>query len=96
MVLLAGEMHSPNGVMMPGAYFWRPPHEWHGPFASIAGSVSLFRTRGGPLDTVYSDIEAPLPWHPGYDPIARDASGAPVAVPAYGGFDPLEDWSIPS
>src|SRR5690606_24641359 len=30
MYLLSGELHGHVGVMRPGAYFWRPPEEWHG------------------------------------------------------------------
>lgn len=54
MFLVAGEMHSPLGVMLPGAYFWRPEDVWHGPFSTVSGCVSLFRTQGGPLTTVYT------------------------------------------
>lgn len=69
MYLLSGELHGPNGVMGPGAYFWRPPEEWHGPFGSLSGNVMLFRTVGGPLSTVYDDNEVPFSWDPQLDPI---------------------------
>lgn len=69
MYLLSGELHGPNGVMRPGAYFWRPPEEWHGPFGSLTGNVMLFRTVGGPLSTVYDDNELPFHWDPPADPI---------------------------
>lgn len=64
MFLISGELHGPNGVMRPGAYFWRPPEEWHGPFGSLTGNVMLFRTVGGPLSTVYDDNELPFSWFP--------------------------------
>jgi hypothetical protein len=51
MYLLSGELVGPLGVMQPGAYFWRPPEEWHGPFGSKTGNLFLFRTKGGPLST---------------------------------------------
>lgn len=72
MYLLSGELHGPNGVMRPGAYFWRPPEEWHGPFGSLTGNVMLFRTVGGPLSTVYDDNELPFSWDPPADPILPD------------------------
>lgn len=69
MYLLSGELHGPNGVMRPGAYFWRPPEEWHGPFGSLTGNVMLFRTVGGPLSTVYDDNLLPFHWDPPTDAI---------------------------
>lgn len=60
MVLLSGVLNSPLGDMHPGAYFWRPPGEEHGPFGSRSGTVMLFRTVGGPLETTFSDVEQDL------------------------------------
>lgn len=57
MVLLSGVLTGPLGTMHPGAYFWRPPHEPHGPFGSETGTVLFFRTVGGPLETTFSDHE---------------------------------------
>lgn len=65
MVLLSGVLNSPLGDMHPGAYFWRPPGEEHGPFGSRSGTVMLFRTVGGPLETTFSDEERDM------DTIAR-------------------------
>jgi hypothetical protein len=70
MYLLAGELIGPQGVMRPGAYFWRPPEVWHGPYGSKTGCLMLFRTVGGPLSTVYTEEEQELDWDPeGYHPV---------------------------
>lgn len=69
MYLLSGELHGHLGVMRPGAYFWRPPEEWHGPFGSLTGNVLLFRTVGGPLSTEYREEETEFSWFPPDDPI---------------------------
>jgi hypothetical protein len=64
MYLLSGELIGHLGVMRPGAYFWRPPEVWHGPFGSKTGCLMLFRTVGGPLSTVYTDQEQDFEWNP--------------------------------
>ena len=69
MYLLSGELVGPLGRMQAGAYFWRPPEEWHGPFGSPTGNLMLFRTKGGPLSTVYTEHEVPFTWTPGHEPI---------------------------
>jgi len=69
MYLLGGEIIGPQGHMMPGAYFWRPPGLPHGPFGAKGGSLLLHRTIGGPLSTTYADAPAPFDWHPAYNPI---------------------------
>lgn len=69
MYLLSGELVGPLGVMQPGAYFWRPPEEWHGPFGSKTGNLFLFRTKGGPLSTVYTEDEVDFSWSPEHNPI---------------------------
>lgn len=69
MYLLSGELVGPLGVMRAGAYFWRPPQEWHGPFGSLTGNLMLFRTKGGPLSTVYEDEETGFSWDPQHRPI---------------------------
>jgi len=70
MYLISGELIGPQGVMRPGAYFWRPPEVWHGPYGSKTGCLMLFRTVGGPLSTVYTDEEQDFDWNPeGYRPI---------------------------
>ena len=69
MFLLSGELVGHVGVMQAGAYFWRPPEEWHGPFGSKTGNLMLFRTKGGPLSTVYTDHEVDFTWTPEHRPI---------------------------
>jgi hypothetical protein len=69
MFLLSGELIGHVGVMQAGAYFWRPPEEWHGPFGSQTGNLMLFRTKGGPLSTVYTDEEVEFSWAPEHRPI---------------------------
>jgi hypothetical protein len=70
MYLISGELIGPQGVMRPGAYVWRPPKVWHGPYGSKTGCLMLLRTSGGPLSTVYSDEERGFDWNPeGYRPI---------------------------
>lgn len=68
MFLLSGELVGPLGRMQAGAYFWRPPEEWHGPFGSPTGNLMLFRTKGGPLSTVYTEEEVPFSWTPDHNP----------------------------
>lgn len=69
MYLLAGELVGHVGTMRAGAYFWRPEEEWHGPFGSPTGNLMLFRTKGGPLSTVYEDDEREFSWQPEHRPI---------------------------
>lgn len=69
MYLISGELISPQGVMRPGAYFWRPPEVWHGPFGSKTGCLMLFRTVGGPLSTIYTEHEQDFEWNPAHRPI---------------------------
>lgn len=69
MFLLSGELIGHVGVMQAGAYFWRPPEEWHGPFGSQTGNLMLFRTKGGPLSTTYTDHEVDFSWTPEHRPI---------------------------
>lgn len=69
MYLLGGEIIGPQGTMLPGAYFWRPPGLPHGPFGAKAGSLLFHRTIGGPLSTTYAQAPGPFDWHPPYRPI---------------------------
>ncbi len=70
MYLLAGEVHGNRGVMRPGAYFWRPASEPHGPFGTQTGNLYFFRTQGG--QTVRRRTSTPIgrsDWWPDYDPV---------------------------
>jgi hypothetical protein len=78
--LISGELIGPRGVMRPGAYFWRPPDLWHGPYGSKTGCLMLVRTVGGPLSTVYADEEQEFDWNPeGYRPILPPELAAKVS-----------------
>jgi hypothetical protein len=83
MYLLAGELVGHVGVMKAGAYFWRPEEEWHGPFGSPTGNLMLFRTKGGPLSTVYEDEDREFSWTPEHRPILpeelQEIGGTPWA-----------------
>ena len=57
--LLEGSLGWPQGMMRPGAYFWRPPVIEHGPGASLTGYLGLFRSREGPSDRLVDGRTAP-------------------------------------
>ena len=66
MYLVSGEIVGNIGSMKSGAYFWRPPGVRHGPFATREACVHFFRTKGGPLSTVFEEPEIPFRWQPSY------------------------------
>ena len=70
--VLTGEMHMPMGVLKQGAYFWRPPHIPHGPVGTKTGALGLYRCKGGPLSTEWSDDAYPVPWNAPYAPMLPD------------------------
>ena len=76
MYLLAGESHGDRGVMLPGAYFWRPGQIAHGPYGTLTGNLYFFRTRGGPLVTRYVEPERPFHWRPQHRPVLPDGMAA--------------------
>ena len=45
-----------RGEMTPGSYFWRPSMVEHGPLANRNGTLFFFRTKGGGLETTYTDV----------------------------------------
>lgn len=69
MVLLSGEIAGPEGLMRPGAYFWRPADLRHGPFGSRTGNVILMRSKGGRLSTQYFTPDKPFVFDPPYRPV---------------------------
>ena len=69
MVLLTGEIAGPEGLMRPGAYFWRPEDIRHGPFGSRTGNIILMRSRGGRLSTQYFTPDTPFAFDPPYRPV---------------------------
>jgi len=88
MFLLSGELVGNLGVMHAGAYFWRPPEIWHGPYGSQTGNLMLFRTRGGPLSTVYTETEQDFDWRPAHRPILPPDLAGPGGTP-YSGRAPF-------
>jgi hypothetical protein len=66
MYLVSGEIVGNIGSMKSGAYFWRPPGVRHGPFATREACVHFFRTKGGPLSTVFEEPEIPFRWQRSY------------------------------
>jgi len=46
-----------SGPMVAGDYFWRPGGIHHGPFATRAGMLYFFRTKGGDLEVEWDDPE---------------------------------------
>lgn len=71
--ILSGEMHMPMGVLKKGAYFWRPPGIPHGPVGTKTGSLGLFRCKGGPLTTDWSEDPHPVQWNAPYEPFLPEA-----------------------
>ncbi|MCZ8130535.1 MAG: DUF4437 domain-containing protein [Steroidobacteraceae bacterium] len=84
MYLIAGEVHGNRGVMRPGAYFWRPAAQAHGPYGSMTGSLYFFRTKGGSLKTQYVDTGRPFRWWPEYDPVLPEGLRAMADSPPSG------------
>lgn len=85
--LLEGSLGWPQGMMRPGAYFWRPPGIEHGPGASLTGYIGLFRSRDGPFLTDWSTDEKPRPFDPNYNPNLPPFLAHHAATP-YQGPDP--------
>lgn len=72
--VLSGEMHMPMGVLRRGAYFWRPPGIAHGPVGTRTGALGIFRCKGGPLTTDWSEETYPVVWDAPYNPILPDST----------------------
>jgi len=66
---LAGDIHMPNGVMVEGAYFWRPADVPHGPFGTMGGTIHLCRGKGGLYSTRFEAAARPFRWDPAYEPV---------------------------
>ena len=70
MYLISGDMASPQGVMRPGAYFYRPRDKVHGPHFSDNGFFMFLRNRGTTsIRTEWMGDSRSLPMDPPYDPI---------------------------
>jgi len=85
--LLEGSLGWPQGMMRPGAYFWRPPDIEHGPGASLTGYLGLFRSHEGPFVTEWSTTEQPRPFDPKYHPTLPSFLAQHADQP-YQGSDP--------
>lgn len=72
MFLLSGDIAGERGVMHQGAYFWRPPEIWHGPFGSRNGNICLIRFMEGNHVNVWSDEARPFSLTPEYKPDLPD------------------------
>ena len=68
MYLLGGDIIGERGTMYEGAYFWRPPGEWHGPFGSRRGSLSLIRFCDGRHHNIWSQDVQPFVLEPAHRP----------------------------
>ena len=73
--------------MVQGAYFWRPPYIPHGPFGSIAGSMSLIRFVGGKHENIWSEDEHVFSYRQAYNPVLppslKPYAGAIGQKPSY-------------
>lgn len=69
MYLLGGDIIGERGVMYEGAYFWRPPGIWHGPFGSRRGSLALIRFAEGRHHNVWSDEVREFSLTPAHVPV---------------------------
>ena len=87
MYLLGGDIIGERGAMYEGAYFWRPPGLWHGPFGSRRGSLSLIRFAEGHHRNLWSDDVQPFVLEPPHAPELPDdlraAAGAPFIPPRF-------------
>jgi hypothetical protein len=68
MFLLSGDIIGERGIMYSGAYFWRPPNMWHGPFGSRKGNLCLIRFLEGHHKNLWSKKKFPFSLEPNYTP----------------------------
>ncbi len=76
MYLLGGEIIGERGTMYEGAYFWRPPGRWHGPFGSRRGSLSLIRFSDGRHHNIWSDTPLAFTLQPAHAPVLPESTPA--------------------
>jgi hypothetical protein len=81
MYLLGGDIIGERGTMYEGAYFWRPPGRWHGPFGSRRGSLSLIRFAEGQHRNVWSEHALPFTLTPAHAPELPQEVAAVAAAP---------------
>lgn len=68
MFLLSGDIAGERGIMHQGAYFWRPPEIWHGPFGSRHGNICIIRFMEGNHVNEWSEDARPFSLTPEYKP----------------------------
>lgn len=72
MFLLSGDIITERGAMHAGAYFWRPPDIWHGPFGSRNGNLCVIRFLDGHHVNNWSDEKYPFTLTPDHKPDLPD------------------------
>ena len=72
MFLLSGDIIADRGVMHAGAYFWRPPEIWHGPFGSRNGHLCVIRFLDGHHVNKWSAEKYSFSLTPDYKPDLPD------------------------
>jgi hypothetical protein len=87
MFMLQGEMWTPEGLIRPGAYFYRPPEIVHGPHVSAGGFFQIMRAGANIVRTTWTD-PVPLPIGQAYAPKVPDGTPASwirewTAAPAF-------------
>lgn len=83
MYLLGGDIIGERGVMYEGAYFWRPPGCWHGPFGSRRGSLSLIRFAEGRHHNIWGDRQLPFSLQPQHAPELPETLRGTAAAAAW-------------
>ena len=82
MFMISGSMWAPEGLMQPGAYFFRPPHIVHGPHVSEFGFFQIMRSpMTNAIVTNWSDEMRPLPIGAAYAPVMPDGTPESWARP---------------
>lgn len=84
MFMLQGEMWTPEGLIRPGAYFYRPPKIVHGPHVSEAGFFQIMRAGANYVRTTWTD-PLPLPIGQPYAPKVPAGTPASWTKPWSGG-----------
>lgn len=82
MFLVSGDMSAPQGVMHPGAYFYRPRGILHGPHFSDLGFFMFMRNPGTDrINTQWTAATHTLPQEPAYAPVLPAGAPAEWAKP---------------
>ncbi|MFT3968216.1 MAG: DUF4437 domain-containing protein [Sphingobium sp.] len=74
MFMLQGQMWTPEGLIRPGAYFYRPAEIIHGPHVSEAGFFQIMRAGANYVRTKWTD---PMPLPIGQDYAPKIPEGTP-------------------